>query len=93
MTPTGTGLTFNATNSTTGAGVIIHAQVTNGTTTWCHDMTTFPATLTWDKFTANCYTPGGAAYNKVPIKGIEVNIAGGTAAGNINLTINSVTEN
>jgi len=73
--------------------VIIRAQVTNGTTTWCKDMTTFPATIPWSGFTVNCYTAGGAAYAKEPIKGIEVNIAGGTAAGTINLTINSVTLN
>jgi hypothetical protein len=93
VSPTGNGLTFNVTNSTSGAGVIIRAQVGNGTTTWCHDMTTFPATLTWSQFTVNCYMTGGAPYNKEPIKGIEVNVAGGTGAGTINLTINSITEN
>src|SRR5436190_2202355 len=93
VSPTGNGLTFNVSNSTTGAGVVIRAQVTNGTTTWCKDMTTFPATIPYGGFTVNCYSPGGAAYAKEPIKGIEVNIAGGTAAGNINLTITSVTEN
>ena len=93
VSPTGNGLTFNVSNSTTGAGVVIRAQVTNGTTTWCKDMTTFPATIPYGGFTVNCYSPGGAAYAKEPIKGIEVNIAGGTAPGNINLTITSITEN
>jgi hypothetical protein len=93
LSPTGNGLTFNVTNSTTGAGVVIRAQVTNGTTAWCKDMTTFPATIPYDGFTVNCYTAGGAKYAKEPIKGIEVNVAGGTATGTINVTINSITEN
>ena len=93
VAPKGNGLVFNVTNSTTGAGVAIRVQVTNGTTTWCNTVTSFPATLKYSDFTVNCYTPGGAAYNKEPIKGIEVNIAGGTAAGTINLQINSITEN
>jgi hypothetical protein len=93
VSPTGNGLTFNVTNSTSGTGVIMRAQVTDGTMTWCHDMTTFPATLTWADFKVTCYGPVGPAYAKQPIKGIEVNIAGGTGAGTINLTINSITEN
>src|SRR5262249_8013688 len=94
VTPKGNGLTFNFTNSTTGAGIIYRAQVTNGTTTWCNDITPSPVTIQYSDFHATCYnTPPGAAYNKEPIKGIEINIAGGTANGTINLQINSVTEN
>ena len=94
MTPTGTGLTFNFANSTTGAGIALRAQVTNGTTTWCKDITTSPVTIMYSDFHVTCYnaTPG-AAYAKEPIKGIELNLAGGTAAGTINLTITSITEN
>jgi hypothetical protein len=94
VTPKGTGLTVTFTNGTTGTGVALRFQVTNGTTTWCKDVTTSPATVLYTDFHVSCYnaTPG-AAYAMEPIKGIELNLAGGTAAGTINLTINSVTEN
>lgn len=92
VTPKGSGLTINFANSTTG-GVVLRAQVTNGTVTWCKDVTTSPAVIPYSDFHVTCYGPVGAAYNKEPIKGIELNLAGGTMAGTINLTITSVTEN
>ena len=55
VTPKGTGLTFNFTNSTTGAGIALRAQVTNGTTTWCKDVTTSPATIMYSDFHVTCY--------------------------------------
>jgi len=95
VTPKGNGLVFNVTNSTSGTGVVVRAQVTDGTTPYCKDVTSFPATIAYTDFHATCYAnPQGAAYSKtIPIKGIELNIAGGTAAGTINLQINSITEN
>ena len=90
----GTGLTFNFSNTTTGTGIVLRAQVTNGTTTWCTNITTSPAVIPYSSFKIDCYdaTPG-AAYNKEPITQIQLNLAGGTAAGTINITLNSVTEN
>jgi hypothetical protein len=94
MTPKGSGLTFNFANSTTGAGVVLRAQVTNGTSTWCTDITGSTANIPYSSFHVSCYnTPPGAAYAKEPITAIEMNLAGGTAPGTINLTLTSVTEN
>jgi hypothetical protein len=92
VTPRGSGLTFNFANSTTG-GVTLRAQVTNGTTTWCTNVTTSPAAVPYSSFKINCYdaTPG-ASYNKEPITQIQLNLAGGMMAGTINVTLNSVTE-
>jgi hypothetical protein len=93
VTPKGSGLTFNFANSTS-AGVVLRAQITNGTTTWCTDVTASPANIPYGTFKVNCYnSPPGAAYAKEPINQIQLNLAGGTAAGTINLTWMSVTEN
>jgi hypothetical protein len=92
VAPRGSGLTFNFAN-TTGGGVVLRAQVTNGTSTWCTDITTSPAVIPYSSFHVACYnTPPGAAYAKEPITAIEMNLAGGTMAGAINLTLTSVTE-
>ena len=94
VTPKGTGLTFNFTNATTGTGLVLRAQLTNGTTTWCTNITTSPAVVPYSSFTVNCFnTPPGAAYAKEPITQIQMNLAGGTTAGTMNITLNSVTEN
>jgi hypothetical protein len=93
VTPRGSGLTFNFSNTTTG-GVTLRAQITNGTMTWCTNVTTSPASIPYSSFTVDCYnTPPGAAYAKQPITQIQMNLAGGTAAGTIGVTLMSVTEN
>jgi len=94
VTPQGSGLTVTFSNSTTGAGGL-RAQLTNGTTTWCKDITTSPAVIAYTDLKVACYNgaTAGAAYAKEPIKGFELNLPGGTAAGTINLTITSITEN
>jgi hypothetical protein len=94
VTPKGTGLTFNFANTTTGTGLVLRAQLTNGTTTWCTNITSSPAVVPYSSFTVNCYnTPPGMAYAKEPITQIQLNLAGGTTAGTMNITLNSVTEN
>ena len=94
VTPKGTGLTFNFSNTTTGTGLVLRAQVTNGTLTWCTNITTSPAVIPYSSFKVACYDPTpGAAYAKEPITQIQLNLAGGTTAGAINITLNSVTEN
>jgi hypothetical protein len=94
VTPRGSGLVINFTNSTTGTGVVLRAQVTDGpTNTWCTTVTTSPASIPYSSFRKACYDAApGAAYNKEPINAIQLNLAGGTTSGAINLTINSVTE-
>jgi hypothetical protein len=93
VTPRGSGLTINFTNGTTGTGVVLRAQVTDGPNTWCTTVTTSPASIPYGSFKKACYdaTPG-AAYNKEPITQIQLNLAGGTTAGTINLAFTSVTE-
>ncbi len=94
VTPKGTGLTFNFSNTTTGTGLVLRAQITNGTTTWCTNITSSPAVVPYSSFTVACYnTPPGMAYAKEPITQIQLNLAGGTTAGTMNITLNSVTEN
>ncbi len=65
VTPRGTGLTFNFSNASTGTGLVLRAQVTNGTTTWCTNITSSPAVVPYSSFTVNCYnTPPGMRLRK-----------------------------
>ena len=62
--------------------------------TWCTNVTTSPAVIPYSSFKVACYDAApGAAYAKEPITQIQLNLAGGTTAGAINITLNSVTEN
>jgi hypothetical protein len=94
VTPKGSGLTLTFANSTTGTGVVMRAQVKSASMTWCTNVTTSPAVIPYSSFKVACYDAApGAAYAKEPINAIELNFAGGTAAGSINVTLTSVTEN
>ena len=64
-------------------------------TTWCYTVTgASPVNIPYSSFTQQCYNPTpGTAYAKNPIDQIQLQIAGGTAAGTLNLAITSVTEN
>ncbi len=95
VAPTGTGLTIAFTN-TTPASLPLRAQITDGTTTWCYTVAgASPVNIPYTSFNTKCYDspPDGTAYAKVPINAIQLQIAGGTAAGAVNVTITSVTEN
>jgi hypothetical protein len=95
ITPRGSGLTIAFTN-TTPATLPLRAQLLDSTgTTWCYTITgASPVTIPYSSFTQECYnTPPGLAYAKNPIDRIELQVAGGTAMGAVDLTITSVTEN
>ena len=95
VAPTGTGLTIAFTN-TTPASLPLRAQITDGTTTWCYTVAgASPVNIPYTSFNTKCYDspPDGTAYAKGPINAIQLQIAGGTAAGAVNVTITSVTEN
>jgi len=95
VAPSGTGLTIAFAN-TTPASLPLRAQITDGTTTWCYTVTGgSPATIPYASFNTKCYDspPDGTGYAKAPINAIQLQIAGGTAAGAVNVTITSVTEN
>ena len=73
-------------------GVVLRAQVKNATTTWCTNVTA-SGPIPYSSFKIACYDAApGASYAKEPINAIELNLAGGTAAGTINVTLTSVTE-
>ena len=95
VAPTGTGLTIAFAN-TTPASLPLRAQITDGTTTWCYTVTgASPVTIPYASFNTKCYDtpPDGTAYAKAPINAIQLQIAGGTTAGAVNVTITSITEN
>ncbi len=95
VAPSGTGLTIAFAN-TTPATLPLRAQITDGTTTWCYTVTgASPVTIPYASFNTKCYDtpPDGTAYAKAPINAIQLQIAGGTTAGAVNVTITSVTEN
>ncbi len=72
VTPKGNGLTFNFSNTTTGTGLVLRAQLTNGTLTWCTNITTSPAVIPYSSFKVACYDAApGAAYAKEPITQIR----------------------
>ena len=93
VTPKGSGLTFNFANSA-ATGVVLRANLTDGSTTWCTDVSSSPAVVPYSTFHVNCFSnPPGAAYAKEPINAIQMTLVGGPTSSAINLTLTSVTEN
>jgi hypothetical protein len=94
VTPTGSGLTFSFIE-TTGAGVVLRAEISDGTTRWCHNLGSSPSTITYSSFNTACWDspPDGTAYSKQPINEIQFIVVpvGSSAAYNVSLT--SVVEN
>jgi len=90
VTPTGTGLTITCTGCTTP---MMRAQIGDGTTTWCANLTS-GTPIAYTAFTQQCYnaTPG-AAYAKAPINSIQISIPGTAMAAPFDLTLMSVVEN
>ena len=94
VTPKGSGITVTFTN-TSGSKIRVQLNAdATGTTFWCADVTTSPATLAYSAFTQQCYnTPPGPAYAKAPIQSVSLSVPGGAAAAAVNVTLVSVTEN
>lgn len=95
VTPKGSGLTIAFAN-TTPSTLPLRAQISDGTNNWCYTVSgASPVTIPYGSFNTKCYDspPDGTAYAKNPINTIQLQIAGGTTSGAVNVTISSVTEN
>ncbi len=94
VTPKGSGITVTFTN-TSGSKIRVQLNAdATGTTFWCADVTTSPASIPYASFTQQCYnTPPGPAYTKTAIQSVSLAVPGGATAAPVNVTLVSVTEN
>jgi hypothetical protein len=91
VTPTGTGLTVQYTN--TLASPIVRIQISAGETRWCAPLTSPTSTIPYAMFNTQCWVGGaGTAYAKQPIDTVQLVIPGGTEAAEFDVTLVSVTE-
>jgi hypothetical protein len=94
VTPTGTGLTISFTG-TVGAGVVLRAEISDGTTRWCHNLSASPTTIPYSSFNTACWDspPDGIAYSKQPINEFQFIVVGASTSTAYNVSLTSVVEN
>ena len=94
LTPAGSGLTVSFTG-TVGAGVILRAEISDGTTRWCHNLSSSPTTIPYSSFNTACWdTPAdGTAYSKQPINEFQFIVVPGSTSATYNVSLTSVVEN
>jgi hypothetical protein len=94
VTPTGSGLTFLFTG-TVGTGVVLRAEISDGTTRWCHNLGSSPSTITYSSFNTACWDtpPSGTAYGKQPINEIQFIVVPSSSSASYNVSLTSVVEN
>jgi hypothetical protein len=92
VTPTGTSLAVQYTN--TGASAIVRVQISAGsaaTTRWCAPLTSASATIPYAMFNTECWEGGaGTAYAMQPIDTVQLIIPGGATAAAFDITLVSV---
>ena len=74
--PTGTSVKITFTNT---GGSKLRAQIAAGSTRWCTDLTTSPATIAWTAFKTECWGTTGKAYAMEAIDQIQINVPGAAA--------------
>ena len=95
-TPTGTGITYNLTN--TGQSALrIQIQAADGATNandrWCATVDSATGTIPWASFNTQCWTGGtGVAYAMQPITAVIVIVPGALTPTTYNFCINSISE-
>jgi hypothetical protein len=94
LTPTGTSLTISFTGSV-GTPGLLRAEISDGTTRWCHNLTSSPTTLAYSSFNTKCYdTPAdGIVYGKQPISEFQFLVVGGASEAAYNVSLTGVVEN
>jgi hypothetical protein len=94
LTPTGSGLTISFTGSV-GSGVVLRAEISDGTTRWCHNVTSSPTTIPYSSFNTLCWdTPAdGVAYSKQPINEFQFIVVGGSLSASYGVALTSLVEN
>jgi hypothetical protein len=76
VTPSNGGLAIDLTNST---NAVLRVQIASGggVTEWCADLPVAgSAFIPWTSFRAECWIPGGVAYNGEPIVSVAVSVPG-----------------
>jgi hypothetical protein len=94
LTPTGSGITVSYTG-TVGTGVALRAEISDGTTRWCHNLTSSPTTIAYASFNTGCWDtpPSGMAYGKQPINEFQFIVVGAPSPASYNVALTSVVEN
>jgi hypothetical protein len=93
LMPTGSGLTVSF-SGTVGSGVVLRAEISDGTTRWCHNLSSSPATIPYGSFNTLCWdTPAdGLAYSKQPINEFQFIVVPGSSSAAYNVSLTSVVE-
>jgi hypothetical protein len=94
LTPTGSGLTVSFTG-TLGTGVVLRAEISDGTMRWCYNLGSSPTTIPYSSFNTECWgtPPSGTAYNRQPIKEFQFIVVGGPSSAGYNVALTGVVEN
>jgi hypothetical protein len=93
LTPTGSGVTISYTG-TVGSGVVLRAEISDGTMRWCRNVAASPSTIAYSSFNTACWdTAGGVAYNKQPINEFQLIVVGGSLAAGYNVSLTGIVEN
>jgi len=92
LTPKGSGLTISYTG-TVGSGIVLRAEISDGTTRWCRNLGSSPSSIAYSSFNTACWdTVGGVAYNKQPISEFQFIVVGGAVAAGYNVSLTGVVE-
>jgi hypothetical protein len=93
LTPAGSGLTVSYAG-TVGTGVVLRAEISDGTTRWCHNLTSSPTTIPYSSFNTACWDtpPDGTAYSKQPISEFQFIVVGASLSAAYNVSLTSVVE-
>ena len=83
VVPTGTGVTVNVSNP---GGSVLRVQIagptgdTDATDRWCAPITGTGGFMPWSSFNTACWDGSGTAYNKQPIKQLDISVPGDSVA-------------
>jgi hypothetical protein len=94
LTPKGSGLTISFTG-TVGTGVVLRAEISDGTTRWCQNLGSSPTTIPYGSFNTACWDtpPSGSAYSKQPINEFQFIVVGTSLSAAYNVSLTGVVEN
>ena len=92
LTPKGSGLTISYTGSV-GAGVVLRAEISDGTTRWCKNVGASPTAIAYSSFNTACWDGSGTAYAKQPISEFQFIVVGTSVAASYGISLTSVVEN
>ena len=85
----------STTSGSVGSGVLRRAEISDGTTRWCHNVSSSPTTIPYSSFNTMCWDtpPDGTGYAKQPINEFQFIVVGGSSSASYGVALTSVVEN